>query len=224
MRLQAILILSFFLLGPAWVGAKSETEIQVLKLEGTIMVLHPNSDKPTALETGSTVEKGDTITCYEKSWAIFKTRRGDRFGLDSLTVVQIEEFYDEGPDRQLLLILQKGNLFMRSQNDSSRQSFVEIHTGSVVSQLGYTKAIFHYDSDQLMLRIQYLTGDMKVIDKENEQKLKLEHSEFIWKDGTLVGDAPPAMDDLDVVNFNKFFDGDPRLEPTDNNILLPSGQ
>jgi hypothetical protein len=65
---------------------------------------------------------------------------------------------------------------------------------------------------------------MKVIDKENEQKLKLEHSEFIWKDGTLVGDAPPAMDDLDVVNFNKFFDGDPRLEPTDNNILLPSGQ
>jgi len=242
MRLQTILVLTAFGLLPLSLWAKPFNEIDVVSLDGTIMVQHPGAARPTALETGSTVEKGDTLTVYDKSWVILKDHKGDRIGLDSGTVVSIDEFFIEGPDRQVRFLLQKGAIYLKTNNCSSRQSFFEINSGQVVTAIGNVQAILTYTpQEKEHLRVQYMSGKINVIDKNREEKFQLKEShydpsakqmkeegisnqniEHNWENGLMVEstDKPIPMEEIDGVNYKRFFNGEPLLVPSDNNILL----
>src|SRR5580658_9065270 len=238
MRLQTLLALMFagFAL-PAFLWADSQSirasktgetvsteyglnEARVDKLEGTIMVQKSDGSKPFALETGSTVEKGDTLTTYDQSWVILKTHKGDQIGIDGGSVVNIDEYYIEGPDRQIRLVLQKGSLLLKTSGCGSRQSFFEINSGSVVTSINDTHSILSYDPVKESLLVKYFNGKLTVIDKDNEQKFKVEHSENTWQSGKMAKAEPDPVDELDVVNFNNFFNGDPRIAPPSNSFLL----
>ncbi len=198
-------------------------EAIVEKMNGTIMVQHPNGFAPSALSTGSAVEKGDIITVYDQSWVILRTRKGCHLGFDGYTgptVVTIDELYIDGPDRQVRLILQKGTINLRTGGSGSQQSFFEINTGAVVTSINNSEATIHYDPTDNSLKVQYLEGKVTVIDKNNEQVMNVQHTEHSWKNGVMLEVEPQPMDELDVVNYHKFFEGDPRLLPEDNNILL----
>ncbi len=226
MRLQTLLGWVLALILPTFLWATAYNEMEVVSLQGTIMVQHPNNLPPTALMTGSTVEKGDILTCYDQSWVILKTHSGARIGLDGVsgpTVVSIDEFYLEGPDRQIRLILQKGALFLKTNGYGSRQSFFEINTGSVVTSINDTQALLTYDPDQNLLSVQHMTGDLTVIDKDHEEKFKYAHSERHWNNGVMTEKEAVPLDELDVINYNRFFDCQDLLAEVENNILL-SGQ
>jgi|GEM_PF-2212976 len=224
-------------------------EAMVEKLEGTIMVQHANDAKPSALQTLSTIQKGDVLYVYDKSWVILKDHKGDRIGFNGGTVVIVDEFYIEGPDRQIRLLLQKGSLLFRTSGCNSRQSFFEINSGSVVTAINDTQAILSYDPAETHLKVQYLRGKLSVIDKNNEHKFGVqpvigshvvdvrdkktvadsenetleyipEGSEYNWKDGVLADKAPSPIDELDANNFNRFFNGEPPLPPSNKNMLL----
>ena len=198
-------------------------EAIVEKMNGTIMVQHPDGFAPSALSTGSAVEKGDIITVYDQSWVILKTRKGCHLGFDGYTgptVVTIDELYIDGPDRQIRLILQKGTINLRTGGSGSQQSFFEINTGAVVTSINNSEATIHYDPTDNSLKVQYLEGKVTVIDKNNEQVMNVQHTEHSWKNGAMLEVEPQPMYELDVVNYHKFFDCDPRLLPEDNNILL----
>jgi hypothetical protein len=196
-------------------------EAQVDKLDGTIMVQHPDDSKPTALQTLSAIHKGDILYVYDNSWVILKDHKGDRIGIDGGTIVIVDEFYIQGPDRQVRLLLQRGSLLLKTSGCGSRQSFFEIDSGSVVTSVNDTQSILSYDPGKESLKVKYLTGKLTVIDKDNEQKFKVEHSENTWLDGKMAKAEPDPVEEWDVVNFNKFFDGDPRLPPPNNDFLLP---
>ncbi len=223
MRLQTLLGWMIVLSLPSLLWAKAFNELEVVDLQGTIMVQHANASAPTALMTGSTVEKGDTVTCYDQSWVILKTHNGARIGLDGLygqTIVNVDEFFLEGPDRQIRLVLQKGVLFLKTNGYDSRQSFFEINTGAVVTSINDTRARVAYDPDQTLLTVQYFLGDLRVIDKDHEEKMTIQHSQRRWKNGVMAEKDPEPVEDIDWTNFNKFFDGDPRVAPGDNNFLM----
>jgi hypothetical protein len=197
-------------------NGQNPEEMQVYKLDGTIMVQRPKLEKPFPLQTGSFVQKGDTLTVYDGSWVILKTRRGDRIGLDGLTVAAIDDFYDGGPDRIVRLVLRQGNILVKSQNVSSRQSFFEIDMGSVVATVKDSKSSFHYDPSQLLAKAQYVEGEVKVVDKDDEQKMTVPRTKMTWKDGHAAEEKPSPMDDLDVLNLDKFLDGEPRMTRPDD--------
>jgi hypothetical protein len=212
-------------------GLEQKTKVQlsfndavVVQVDGTIMVQHADGSAPTALMTDSTVEKGDTLTCYDQSWVILRDRKGDRIGLDGLngpTVVNIDELHIEGPDRQIRLLLQKGTLMLRINGNDSRQSFFEINTGSVVTSANDTQARLAYVPGQTpLMTVQYFTGDLSVIDKDHEEKMQVNHCERHWKNGSMAEKDPEPLDELDWTNYNKFFDGEPQVAPGDNNFLL----
>ncbi|HJT24302.1 MAG TPA: hypothetical protein VJ873_06975 [bacterium] len=205
---------------PAFLHATSFNEASVLNLNGTVMVQKADGSKPFALQTGSTVEKGDILTCYDKSWVILKTHKGDQIGLDGNTVVNIDEYYIEGPDRQIRLVLQKGNLYFKTNGCGSSQSFFEINAGSVVASINDVHAILHYDPAKETFQAQYLVGKLTVIDKDHEEKFKVNHTEYTWVGGKMEKEEPDPVDELDVINFNKFFDGEPRVAPPSNDFLL----
>ena len=210
----------FVLLFPAFLHAKAFNEAAVQNLSGTIMVQKADGSKPFALQTGSTVEKGDILTCYDKSWVILKTHKGDQIGLDGNTVVNIDEYYIEGPDRQVRFVLQKGNMFFKTNGCGSAQSFFEINAGSVVAAINDVQAIIHYDPAKESFQAQYLVGKLTVIDKDHEEKFKVNHTEYSWVGGKMEKEEPDPVDELDVINFNKFFDGEPRVAPPSNIFLL----
>lgn len=224
MRLQTLGVwaLSFFL--PSLLWATAYNEMVVVDLQGTIMVQHANaSNPPTALMTNSIVEKGDTLTCYDKSWVILKTHSGARIGLDGLfgpTIVNIDEFFIEGPDRQIRLVLQQGVLFLKTNGYGSRQSFFEINAGSIVTSVNDTQARVAYAPDQSLVTVQYFVGVLSVIDKDHEEKMTIQHCERHWKNGVMAEKDPSPVDDLDWTNYKKFFDGEPRVVPGSNNFLL----
>src|SRR6185369_8080537 len=146
MRLTVLTSFTLFALGAAQsLWAVTFNEADVVKLSGTIMVQHADGSKPTPLQTGSTVEKGDVLKVYDKSWVILKTHWGDRVGLDGDTEVVLDEYYIEGSDRQIRLVLNRGTLFLQTNGASSRQSFFEINTGNVVSSIGEVRAILQFD-------------------------------------------------------------------------------
>lgn len=222
MRSTLLILTVLALLSPAAVRAKSQAynEAKILKLEGTIMVQHANGSKSTALQSGSILEKGDVITVYDKSWVIFRTHKGDNIGIDGNSVLVIDEYYIEGPDRQIRFVLQKGVLMLRTNGNESRQSFFEINSGSVVSAINDTQTILTYDPEKDHLRVQYMTGKLTVIDKDSEQKFKIEHGEHTWDGGKMAEEEPLPLDELDVVNYKKFFDAEPRLKAQSNNMIL----
>jgi len=221
MRLKNLAVLTVLsLLPPVFLGAKTFNEADVLMLDGTVMVQKADGSKPFALQTGSTVEKGDTLTCYDKSWVILKTHKGDRIGLDGNTVVNIDEYYIEGPDRQIRFVLQKGSMFFKTGGCGSHQSFFEINAGSVVASINDVHAILHYDPSKENFQAQYLVGKLTVIDKDHEEKFKVNHTENNWIAGKMEKEDPDPVDDVDVINFNKFFDGEPRVPPPSNDFLL----
>jgi hypothetical protein len=200
-----------------------QNEARVYKMNGTIMVQHADGADPAALGSFDTVKKGDTITVYDKSWVILKTRRGDKIGLDGNTVLAIDEYYFGGPDRQVRVVLQKGSLFLKTNNVGSRQSFFEINTGGVVTSVGDSSAIFEYDKAKDSLKLQYMRGKLKVIDKNEEQKFAYENTIHNWEAGAMKETEAVPMDELDGINFKKFLEGEKRLPPTDANILLKTG-
>lgn len=222
MRLQTILGTAALLVFPVSLFAESKTynEAFVDKLDGTIMVQHPDGSKPTALETGSTVEKGDLVSVYDKSWVILKTKKGDRIGMEGGTMVVLDEYYIQGPDRQIRLVLQKGNLLLKINGEGSRQSFFEVNTGSVVSAFNDSQCVLNYDGKKDALRIQYLTGKLTVIDKDNEQKIKEEYTEHNWAGGKMIQEETVSVDEMDKVNFNRFFNSEDLLQAVGNNILM----
>lgn len=221
MRLQTRFMIIFgVLLIPALLFSKSYTEAYIDKLDGTIMVQHADGSKPTALQTGSTVQKGDTITVYDKSWVIFKTHRGEKIGLDSNTVMSVDEYYYEGPDRQVRLVLQKGSIFLNVNNINSRQSFFEINTGSLVTSVNDAQSLLSYDKAKDSYKVQYFRGLVKVIDKNDEQNFSVQHTERYWEGGVMKAEEPKPVEELDYINYKKFLSGQPRLQPTDRNILL----
>lgn len=189
-------------------------------LDGTVMDKPADGSQPFALQTGSTVTKGDILTCYDKSWAILKTHKGDRIGLDGNTVVTLDEYYIEGPDRQIRLVLQKGNLFFKTNGCGSKQSFFEVNAGSVVVSINDVHAILHYDPTNETFKVQYIVGKLSVIDRDHEEKFQINTTENTWVSGKMQKDEPDPLDELDVLNFNKFFDGEPRLAPPPNDFLL----
>jgi hypothetical protein len=219
--------------------------MKVLRLDGTVMVKHADKSKPTALQTGSAIEKGDVITAYDQSWVILRDHRGDRIGIDGNTVVTIDECYIEGPERQIRLLLEKGTLFLRTNDADSRQSFFEINTGAVVTSLRDLEAVLSYDPAQSsLLDIKYIHGRINVIDQSheetfsistndydvstktesnvaaNENRTPLEHTEHTWQDGKMMETDPIEMDHLDEINYYKFFDGERRVKAKDPNMLL----
>lgn len=221
MRLQTFLILAASaLLLPAVLFATTFNEMTIDRIEGTVMVQPADGSKPYAIQTGTTLQKGDTISCYDKSWVILKTHRGDKIGVDSGTVMNIDEYYIEGPDRQIRFVLQKGSLLLRTNGSGSRQSFFEINSGSVVTSINGTQSILSYDPAKESLMVKYFTGKLSVIDKDNEQKFQVDHSENSWQGGKMVRAEPDPVDEVDVVNFNKFFNGEPRIPPPSNDFLL----
>jgi hypothetical protein len=220
-------------------------EMNVLKLEGTVMVQHADLTPPTALQTGSVVEKGDIVTVYGDSWVILKTHRGDRIGLSGSTVITIDECYMEGPDRQIRLLVQKGTLLFHTNGDDSRQSFFEINMGNVVASINQLQAVFIYDPAKNFIDIKYIEGDIHVIDQTHEETFSIkqsqyngytktnednnsslpeEHTEHTWKNGKMVEQEPTQLDDLDEINFRRFFDGEKPLVPEDSNILMDDSQ
>jgi len=245
MRLQTLFALMTFslILPPALLAQddqdprsaklKQHNEATIDKLDGTIMVKHGKDAIPTALQTGSILEKGDTLMVYDQSWVILKTHCGDRIGLDSNTVMTIDEYFIEGPDRQIRFLLQKGTLFLKTNNRDSRQSFFEINAGSVVVSIGDTQSMLTYTPEKSRLRVQYMEGKLSVIDKNAEHKLGVmpkqgqddsdytpEHTEHNWDSGTIVEKDPIPMEEIDVINYRKFLDGEKRLPPPDRNLLL----
>ncbi len=198
------------------------TDADILQLDGTIMVQHADRPKPTALQTGSTVQKGDVLRVYDKSWVILKSHWGDRIGLDSGTVLSIDEYYFEGPDRQIRFILQNGTILLRTHGASSRQSFFEVQAGGQVVSVGDCNAILQYDAASSHLKVQYLHGQLSVIDKVNEVKFANEDSEFDWDNGKQTDDMPLLLDETVVLNFRRFFEGIPPLEVPNSNLVLPA--
>lgn len=218
--LKAVTVLCFLVSTSLWATTKTYNDCAVDKLDGTIMVQRNDGTKPFALETGSTVQKGDTLTVYDKSWVILRTHKGDLIGIDGGTAVVIDEYYIEGPDRQIRFILQKGSLLLRTNGCGSRQSFFEINTGSVVSSVDDTHTILSYEPAKEHLKVQYFEGKLTVIDKDNELKFKEMHTEHNWENGKKSEEVAVPVDEVDVVNFNRFFNAESRLAPTDNNMLL----
>ncbi|HUO57973.1 MAG TPA: hypothetical protein VMV05_07320 [bacterium] len=226
MRLRKLLGFALVLLiFPTLAGAKSKTynEATIEKLDGTIMVQRNDGSKPFAVQTGTTLQKGDILTVYDKSWVIFKTHKGDRIGLDSNTTLVIDEYFIEGPDRQIRFLLQKGTLFLRTNGCGSRQSFFEINSGSLVTAINDTQAILSYEPGKDHLRVQYLYGKLSVVDKDNERKFSDMHTERNWEGGKMVESADTVIpvEELDVLNYNRFYSGDTRLTAASNNILMP---
>ncbi len=249
-RLLGFSLAGFFLAACLW--AKPFNEAAVVMLDGTVMDQPGDGSKPFALQTTSTVAKGDILTCYDQSWVILKTHKGDQIGVsgfDGPTVVSVDEYYIEGPDRQIRLVLQKGTLFLKANNVGSPQSFFEINIGSVVASIGDTQAILSYDSSQSHLNVQYIRGKLTVIDKVKEHKFGVppnpgnhvvnikdknsiqqaenedleyipQDSEYNWKNGTLADEGPTPLDPEVMINYNRFFEGQPPLPPPENDILL----
>lgn len=223
MRLQTFLglPLALFMSVPLGLSAKTFNEMVIERLNGTIMDQPADGSKPFALETTSVINKGDVLTVYDQSWVVLKSHNGDLIGLDANTVAVVDEFYIEGPDRQVRFLLQKGTMLFKANGRDSRQSFFEINTGSEVTAINDTRCILTYDAASEKLDVKYLAGHLTVLDKDNEEKFKVENSENFWKAGKMVAEDPSPLDELDVINFNKFFEGEPRLKPQNNSFLLP---
>lgn len=222
-------------------------QMDVLKIDGTVIVEHADNTDPTALQSGSIVEKGDVITVYDNSWVILKTHRGDKIGMIGNTVVTIDECYMLGADRQMRLLVKKGTLLLRTNGDDSRQSFFEINLGGVVVSINELQAIFLYDPSKSFLDIKYIDGKIHVIDPNHDESFMIhhgeysgstksetdaandsgtpqEHTEHTWENGKMAQDEPIPMEEIDEVNFRKFFDGEKLLIPEDNNIELDDSQ
>lgn len=150
------------------------TQAQVDKLDGTVMVKHADGSPPTALGSFSTVQKGDIIHVFDKSWLVLKDHKGDRIGFRDDTVVIVDEFFIQGPDRQIRLLLEKGTVLLKTSGCDSRQSFFEINSGSVVTAIGDTQSILTYDPIVDSLKVEYLRGKLSVIDKNNEHQFGIQ--------------------------------------------------
>jgi len=198
------------------------TEMGVLDLDGTTMVQHTDQEAPTALQTGSTVERGDQLKVHDGAWVIFKTRRGDRIGFSSGTEVAIEEMYFEGPDRQIRIILGKGSVFLRTNNADSRQSFFEVQAGQQVISIGDCETRIDHDPSTQLVRVQYMHGKVRVIDPERETKFSVDDSEWSWSAGKKTSEEATTLEEESVLNFRRFFEGKPELEKSDPNRLLPN--
>jgi len=199
------------------------TEAKVFNLDGTIMVQHTDQSAPTALQTGSTVEKGDEITVHDGAWVIFKTRNGDYIGLANEALASFEEYYFEGPDRQIRIVLRQGSLYLKTGNADSRQSFFEVQAGSQVVSIGDVEAKLDLDPGTGRLTVQYFNGKMRVIDTESEKKITAEATENIWENGKMITGEGSTMDEMAFLNFNRFWDFKDPLVDASRDILLGTG-
>jgi hypothetical protein len=187
----------------------------VKKMDGTIMVKKADGSPVTAMQTGSVVEEGDAVTVFDQSWMILKTRKGDLIGFSGDTVASFDQLDKEGGDREIRIILQHGTLVLRATDSNSQQSYFEVHTGNVVTSLGDCELIVSYDPAKDHMQLHHLRGRISVFDKDGEHHLKTQDAIWNWQNGSLVetGD-PDLMDQIDIVNFNRFLNGDPMIVPS----------
>ncbi len=89
-----------------------------------------------------------------------------------------------------------------------------------MTSINDTHSILSYDPNLEHLRVQYLEGKLTVLDKDNEQKFKDQHTEHNWENGKMAEVEALPVDELDSVNYNRFFDAEDLLEALGNNILL----
>jgi hypothetical protein len=189
--------------------AEPSTEAKVKQLDGTIMVEHVDetgTKTQFALATGGVVTRGDILTVYDKSWVILKDAKGDLIGFNGPALASFDELFKGGPDRQVRILLKSGQCFVKSKGSGSRQSFFEVHTGSLVSVLGNTRAAFDFNPENDRAVISYFGGVLKTTDALTERKFYL-NSMRVWEKGKLTqGDPMPLPEDASL-NYKKFFDG-----------------
>jgi hypothetical protein len=61
-------------------------------------------------------------------------------------------------------------------------------------------------------------------DATDDSGIPQEHTEHTWENGKMAQDEPIPMEEIDEVNFRRFFDGEKLLIPEDNNIELDDSQ
>lgn len=191
--------------------AEPSTEAKVFKLDGTIMVEHVDESgvkTQFALATSGVVTRGDVLTVYDKSWIILKDGKGDLIGFDGPALAAFDELFKEGPDRQVRVLLKSGKCLVKSKNSGSRQSFFEVHTGSLVSVLGNARAAFDYNPEANRVEISYFGGKLKTTDADGERKFYL-NSIRTWEKGKLTQGDPMPLPEETSLSFKKFFDGQP---------------
>lgn len=201
---------------PALAGASPlYKDAAVRMLDGTIMVQKTDGSPATALQTGSVVEQGDAVTVFDKSWVILKSRKGDQIGFYGDTLASFDQLNQEGGDRDIRILLKHGTVMLKATDSSSQQSYFEIDTGSVVTSVGDSELIISYDPVKDHLEIRHIRGRISVFDKAGEHHFKTQGAIWDWDKGVLVRtDDPDLMDQLDIVNFNRFFNGDTLLQPS----------
>jgi hypothetical protein len=185
---------------------------KVIQLNGTIMIHRPTSMGTTIIpvETGTKVFRKDTLYVYDKSWMILKSPIGDLIGFDGKngeTIASFDELYKVGPDREIRILLKQGELLIRAQNDSSLQSFFEIHAGTVVSEIKQGNFVFKYHRQKSILKVQMLQGHILCVDPQAESQL-IDYSQRIWIHGKLTKPNPLPISSKTINYFqNIFFNG-----------------
>jgi hypothetical protein len=217
MRFRALLFAAAVCLMPtvSILHAEPNTEAKVVKLDGTIMVEHVDESgvkSQYALATNGTVTRGDFLTVYDKSWVILKDGKGDLIGFEGPTSAAFDELFKGGPDRQVRILLKSGTCLVKSKNSKSKQSFFEVHAGSLVSVLGSARASFSYTPDASRAEVSYFGGKLKTTDADGERKFYLD-SRRVWENGKLVQGDPMQLPDEASLNFKRFFEGQPPIVP-----------
>lgn len=205
--IAALLILA---LVPAWAQSREEKlYLDVLKLDGTSMVSRAKDQKPEALQTKEVVERGDTLTVYEKSWVLLKSPKGDLVGVAGPAKVVFEEIYKGGSDRQLRILLNQGNLYLKSVRAGSRQSFFEVAAAGLVVQLERCKLMVAHDPAKKRVEVQFHDGNTKtlVVDAEGEQVFPFRECKRVWENGKMTAEDPLPLDAKEILAFKDFFQG-----------------
>jgi hypothetical protein len=210
MRIRALLLAALCLsLAPRVLASENITEAKVYKLDGTTMVEHVDEagvKSNFALATNGIVSRGDILTIYDKSWVILKCPKGDFIGFQGPATAAFDELFKGGPDRQVRILLKSGKCLVKSKNSKSRQSFFEVHTGSLVSALGSARASFDYQPETNKVEVSYFGGKIKTIDADGERKFYL-HSRRVWEKGKLTQGDPLPLNEATVLSFKRFFEG-----------------
>jgi hypothetical protein len=171
------------------------------------MVQRAKDGKVDALQTKEVVERGDIVTVYEKSWVILKSPKGDILGLDSLTHATFEEIFKGGSDRQIRMVLHKGDAFIKSKNSKSRQSFFEVAAGSVVASLQKARTRLTHDPKKGIFSASYFDGKMILIDASGEQKFPFRECKRVWENGKMTQEDPLPLDDKEILVYKNFLKG-----------------
>jgi hypothetical protein len=111
-------------------------------------------------------------------------------------------------------------LLLKTNNASSRQSFFEVNAGNQVVAVGKVETTLAFDPFNERLKVQYFTGKLSVIDRDNEHKFEIQHTETEWEKGKRLDADPQSVDELSFVNYNRFLRAEDPLVDALNDVLL----